>query len=111
MGNISNLVRDQRNKLGLTMEEVAKKAELSQGFLSKLENDGYEPANLSLDTIIRLANALNLKVKDFLDNLKIIDSEQSPALNVYLRTKFDIKNKADVEMIEMLINRLKHEKQ
>ena len=106
MRNINILIKDQRNKLGLTMEDVAKKSKLSQGFVSKLESGSYEPTNLSLDTIIRLSHALNLKVKDFLDTLQILEQDSSPALNVYLRKKYEIKDKNDVEIIESMIKRL-----
>lgn len=110
MVNISDLVKNQRGKLGLTMEELAAKAELSQSFLSKVESGNYETKQLSLDTIIRLSGALELKVKDFLDNLQIIESDNSPALNVYLRTKYSINNKGDIEMIATIINRLLNKK-
>ncbi len=111
MRNISDLVKNQRTKLGLTMEEVGEKAKLSQGFVSKLEKGDYSAESLSLDTIIRLADALKLKVKDFLDDLKVIESDQAPSLNVYLRQKYDIQNTKDVQMIEDIINRFINNKQ
>ena len=93
------------------MEEVGNKAKLSQGFVSRLEKGTYDAKSVSLDTIIRLADALQLKVKDFLDDLKIIESDQSPALNVYLRQKYEIQDTKDIQMIEDIINRLINNKQ
>jgi transcriptional regulator with XRE-family HTH domain len=111
MKTISEIAKNQRAKLGLTLDEVGKKAELSQGYLSRLENGDYDAKNLSLDTIIRLSSALSLTVKDFFDTLNITDANEAPALNVYLRKKFDISNNNDVKMIEDLINRLKENNQ
>jgi transcriptional regulator with XRE-family HTH domain len=107
---LKNLVKEQRTKLGLTLDQVAKEADLSQGFLSRIEKGDYDQMNLSMDTLIRLAKALKLKVKDFLDALKIIEPDNSPAaLNIYLRQKYKIVDSQDVKMIEDIINRFVEE--
>lgn len=107
MNRISTLVKNQRLNLGLTMEQVAKSADLSQTLLSRVEAGDYDTMKMSLDTIIRLAKALQLKVKDFLDNLEITEPNHIPELSVYLRQKYDINKSHDIQMIESIINRLK----
>lgn len=110
MKNISDLVKNQRASLGLTLEQVGQKAKLSQGFLSRVENGDYDAMNMSLDTIIKLANALQLKVKDFLDNLQITEPAPSPELSVYLRQKYNINDSQDVRMIENIITKFSGDK-
>lgn len=107
MKNISDLVKAQRASLGLTLEEVGKKADLSQGFLSRVEKGDYNAMNMSLDTVIKLAAALKLKVKDFFDNLQLTDPAPSPELSVYLRQKYNINKSEDVQVIESIIDRFK----
>jgi transcriptional regulator with XRE-family HTH domain len=105
MKTISDIVKAQRVSLGLTLEELGKKAELSQGFLSRVEKGDYDAMNMSLDTIIRLAGALKLKVKDFLDNLQLTEPAATPELSVYLRQKYNINDSQDVKMIENIISK------
>lgn len=46
-----------REKLGLTQSELARRVGVSQPFIAKIEND--ETANLSLETLVKIAEALN----------------------------------------------------
>ena len=48
---------------GLTLAELASASGLSKGFVSQIENDKTSP---SLDTLERLAGALDLRVVDLL---------------------------------------------
>ena len=56
---IGREVKGFRNKLGMTVVELAKLAELSPGMLSKIENGQTSP---SLATLKSLAGALNVPV-------------------------------------------------
>src|SRR5260221_14718509 len=55
-------VRELRRKLGITVVELAKIADLSQGMLSKIENGAISP---SLGTLKALSHALNVPVPAF----------------------------------------------
>lgn len=111
MNTISRLVKNQRLNLGLTMEQVAESADLSQTLLSRVEAGDYDTMKMSLDTIIRLAKALQLKVRDFLDILEVTEPNHAPELSVYLRQKYDINRPQDIRMIEGIINRLKEDEE
>ena len=50
-------IRDCRTNAGLTLEELAEKADMSWPYLSEVER-GQE--NISLDKLARLARALNV---------------------------------------------------
>jgi transcriptional regulator with XRE-family HTH domain len=60
--SIGHQVREYRNKLGMTVSELAKQADLSAGMLSKIENGMTSP---SLTTLQSLSRALNVPVTAF----------------------------------------------
>jgi transcriptional regulator with XRE-family HTH domain len=58
-------IRNRRNKLGMTQEELADKADLHVNFIGGIERSTRNP---SLTSIIRLARALGLSPKDLMPN-------------------------------------------
>lgn len=65
-----NRIREIREKRGLTQEDLAKKAGISKGFLSDVEND---KTNIGSQSILKLANVLGASV-DYLLAGKITES-------------------------------------
>lgn len=61
--NIGTLIRRARKEQKLTLKVVAEKASISEGFLSQVENDVNSP---SVDTLIRICNALTINTGDLL---------------------------------------------
>ncbi len=59
---IGERIRNLRQKMGLTQEELAERSELTKGFISQLENDNASP---SVDTMESLARALGTNLSDF----------------------------------------------
>ena len=55
---IGNRIQQERQKMGLTQEELAEKAGISQNFMSLIENG----RNMSLGVIIRLAKIFGVTV-------------------------------------------------
>jgi len=55
---VSDIIK-RRKALGLTQEQVAKKAKLSQAQVARLENSSQIPR---VDTLLKVAIALNLNV-------------------------------------------------
>jgi len=58
-------VKDIRSSLSLSQEELSKLSGVSRGQISKIENG---QANLTVETIEKIANALNVKVTHLLDD-------------------------------------------
>ena len=56
-------IRDARIAQGLTQKQLAQVAGISRSFLAQLENEYKNP---SIQTLIKLSNALNVVVTDLL---------------------------------------------
>ena len=57
-----NKVRKERNKLGLSQEELAAKAGVHRTYIGMIER---AEKNITLENIEKVAKALNLKLSDF----------------------------------------------
>ena len=101
---LSKLIKKYRK---VTLDELQKKSELSKGFLSRIENGDYDKGNVSLGTIIKLADGLGIKALDILDELSITDSKSPSSLNIYLRDKYNIVDDIDVETIKNVISKFR----
>ncbi len=60
---LENKPRSRRKELGLTQPELAAKSRLTQGYISRVENDEYVP---KAATLIVLAISLDLAPNEFL---------------------------------------------
>ncbi|MCG6538261.1 MAG: helix-turn-helix domain-containing protein [Syntrophales bacterium LBB04] len=70
MNNTGKRIREIREKRGLTQEQLAKKAAMSKGFLSDVENNKRNIGSLGL---LRIANELGASV-DYLLAGKVTES-------------------------------------
>jgi transcriptional regulator with XRE-family HTH domain len=62
MRNIGARVRSLRTEKNITLPELASRAELSKGLLSKLENS--DDSNPSMTTLFKIAEALDVTIAD-----------------------------------------------
>ena len=60
---LGNKIRNRREDLGLTQPELAQKSKLTQGYISKIENDSFVP---KATTLVVLAISLDLAPNEFL---------------------------------------------
>ena len=67
---LGNAVRELRQRHGLTIAEVAERAAISRGMLSKIEN---AQTATSLDTLTRLARALGVSLSTLFRNYDVPD--------------------------------------
>jgi len=61
--NLGVVLRKKRKEKGITLKSVAEKADISEGFLSQVENDVSSP---SVETLIRICNALGINAGDII---------------------------------------------
>lgn len=57
------MIKTTRKRQNLTQEKLAKRCNLSQSFLSELENR-HKNKNVTIKQIIKIANGLNLNPRD-----------------------------------------------
>ena len=61
--NVIRLLREEREKRGLSMNVVAQRSGLSQSFVSLIERDLRNP---TLDTLLRIADAIEIDLGEIL---------------------------------------------
>ena len=72
-------VRHYREKAGLSQIQLAEKANVSRPYVSQIENGVF---NTSLETIISVANALQISIEDLLvDSLEVTKEERRSEVN------------------------------
>lgn len=59
-------IRDRRQKAGLTLDQLAKKAGISKTYLWELENDEAGEKKPSADVLLKLAKALGTTLADLM---------------------------------------------
>jgi transcriptional regulator with XRE-family HTH domain len=64
---IAQRVREYRNQLGLTVEQLAERSGISKGMLSKIENAQASP---SLGTLVKLASAISVPLTSLFRGLE-----------------------------------------
>jgi transcriptional regulator with XRE-family HTH domain len=63
VANVVRLLREEREKRGLSMTVVAQRSGLSQSIISLIERDLRNP---TLDTLLRIADAIEIDLGDLL---------------------------------------------
>lgn len=66
---LGNKIRNRREELGLTQPELAEKTKLTQGYISRIENDGFVP---KATTLMVLAISLDLAPNEFLEEERAV---------------------------------------
>ncbi len=61
---LGEAIRAKRKAAAFTQEKLAERAELSAIFISRIERGKESP---SVDNLVRIANALNLRVQDLVE--------------------------------------------
>ena len=63
--DIGSKIKTLRKDCKLTQEELSKKANISRSYLADIERNRYNP---SVDTLVGIANALNLTLSELVDD-------------------------------------------
>jgi transcriptional regulator with XRE-family HTH domain len=69
--HIGSIIRQKRKERQFILKTVAEKAGISEGFLSQVENDVNSP---SVDTLIKICNAIGIEAGDVLNQAKQQDT-------------------------------------
>jgi len=64
--SLAKNIRKERNKTGLTLDELAEKAGLSKTYLWELEQDEAGVKRPSADVVLKIADALSVTIADLM---------------------------------------------
>ncbi|NRT78412.1 helix-turn-helix domain-containing protein [Clostridium beijerinckii] len=90
--NLGKRIREERLKLNLTQEQLAEYVDISASYIGQIERG---ERNLTLDTLVRIANRLTVSI-DYLLNDSIIVNDDN-LLN-QIKQLFDDKSLSDKQM-------------
>lgn len=62
-----NYLKEQREKQGLSINELAERSGLNKSVISRMESGVSKEENVTVGTLKKLAKALNIKVTDLID--------------------------------------------
>jgi transcriptional regulator with XRE-family HTH domain len=95
---IGQRVREEREKAGLSLAQLAAAAEITKAYLVRLETQGGNP---SVEVVAKIAEALDLTAADLLDRPVIRYVEDDPTVPPSLRAFADEANlsSGDVKML------------
>ncbi|GEM_PF-1542709 len=80
MKNIVNTIEKLRQQSNLSWSDLAERSELSPAFIFKLKEGDFK--SLSLMTCKKLADAFDMTLKDFLEELGILDNKAKPSFQM-----------------------------
>jgi transcriptional regulator with XRE-family HTH domain len=72
-GNVVRLLREEREKRGLSMNVVAQRSGLSHSIISLIERDLRNP---TLDTLLRIADAIEIDLGEILVRARKLAKDQ-----------------------------------
>lgn len=70
--NLGKRIREERLKLNLTQEQLAEYVEISASYIGQIERG---ERNLTLDTLVRIANRLKVSIDYLLKDSVVLDDD------------------------------------
>ena len=95
-----HLILIARKELKITQAELARRAGISKGFLSDLENNKRKP---SIDTLYKIGNTLNLSFDCLMSGINT-NIQQSQVRIPSLLAKFALQSKISFEQVLCLLD-------
>lgn len=104
MSSIGSILKESRKNIGFTLRQVEEALDISNAYLSQLENDKIK--NPSANILYKLSNLYRIPLKSLLSNAGIIDKqdEENTSKNSQFIQKvaFSAENLSDEEKREVL---------
>jgi transcriptional regulator with XRE-family HTH domain len=89
-------VREHRDKLGLSQRQLATRAGIDNGYVSRMERGRI--GAVSQPILRRLANALEVEPEDLYTVSGYVTPQSLPGYSAYLRTKYEMSDDAAREL-------------
>lgn len=104
---LGGFIRQQRLKLGLALNELARRAHIDPGALSRLERGKIEvPAPHRLQA---LARELDIEYEDLAALAGYLPTTSLPGLPVYLRKKYDDLSPDEIRQVDTYVEFLRQQ--
>lgn len=75
MSSLGSSLKDARKNVGLTLRQVEEMTDISNAYLSQLENDKIK--NPSVNILSKLSSLYKVSLKTLLSNAKMIDKKEA----------------------------------
>ena len=100
--DLSKRIKKVRNERGLTQEQLASNAGLSWNFVARIETNN---AKMSLQTLINIANALDVSVDYLLLNdTAMITKSEKTSTDIFIENMLENFSDVDKELLIDMIN-------
>jgi transcriptional regulator with XRE-family HTH domain len=106
-GTLGETLRAARQDAGLSVRELARLSGMTHGYLVKLELDQKE--HPSADTLLRLAEVLELDPAELLAYVGLKPSSTLPPAAVYFRRKYGM-SESDAEEVANIVDKFRDER-
>lgn len=106
MTKLGNYLKKLREELGLSLREVAKRAELTPSYLARIESGGFK--SIGINTLVQLSLVYQIPITDLLKESGFLEkSDDLPEFSSYLRAKHHLSPQAlrDMEMALEIVKR------
>lgn len=104
------VIKNLREEKGLTQEKLAEQAQLTRGYISRLEQGAYPDESPSIKTLRKIADGLKEPLEIILSKAGITQDDymQSATSQTFFRTKYNLSEK-ETQAVEAFIKALKKE--
>lgn len=101
LSNLGNKIKNERQKRGITQQQLAEQADISTNFMSLIENG----RNMSVDVLIKIANVFGVSIDYLLsDTVKLSNDNISAQIEYNLSTLNDDERLFFLNMIKQYKN-------
>ena len=103
-----HVIKTLREEKNLTQEELAQKAGLTRGYISRLEAGDYTEGSPSINTLQKIAEGLSIPLEHILNRAGITKEDyiKSPTLELVLRSKANL-TEEQIAKVKQFINKLR----
>lgn len=101
LSNLGKRIKSERQKRGITQQQLAEQIDISTNFMSLIENG----RNMSVDTLVKIANVFGVSVDYLLsDTIEVASDNISAQINYNLSTLNDDERLFFLNMIKQYKN-------
>lgn len=104
---IGQIIKNIRQRAGLTQTDLARLSEVSLAYVSRLE--GNERENISIKLLDNIFNTLNVSIQDVLSNYNYFFKKSNKASDTYLNDIVEYINSNEVKFENNVIDDMKKE--